>query len=116
MREKLWQRAVASESKNHSRGTQNVARYKSECGDAGSGEKNRAAEVAEKCRRRFGEWGIRMLRDIGAERPLRDKLDHEVDASGDDECEISRPRNRARRILHFAARNQRHLDSDKGEN
>jgi len=57
-----------------------------------------------------------MIRKIAAKRSLRDELDHEVDDSGDDKSEISRPRNRARRILHFAARNQRHLDSDEGEN
>ena len=57
-----------------------------------------------------------MIREIGAERTLRYELDQDVDDRGDEERQIRRTRNGARRILHFAARNQCHLDSDESEN
>ena len=57
-----------------------------------------------------------MVREIGAERTLRYELDQNVNDRGDDERQIRRARDGAGRILHFAARNQRHLDSDEGEN
>ena len=116
MREKLRQRAVAAEGKDHSRRTQDVARHKSKCGDARSSQKNHAAEVAKECRRRFSERRVRMVREIGTERSLRYELDHQVDDRRNHQREISRPGNGARRILYFAARNQRHLDSHESEN
>src|ERR1700730_14047171 len=116
VREKLRQRAVAPESKDHTRRTQNVARHKSKRGDTGSGQKNRTTQIAEKFRCRFGEWRVRMIREIGAESTLRYQLDKEVNDRRDDERQIRGPWNGARGILHFAAWNQCHLDSDEGEN
>ena len=57
-----------------------------------------------------------MVRKIGAERPLPYDLDQDVNDCRNNEREISGSRNCARRILYFAARNQRHLDSDERKN
>ena len=53
MRKKLRQRAVAAEREDHSRRTQDVAGNESKCRDAGSGQKNHPAQIAEKFRCRF---------------------------------------------------------------
>ena len=115
VREKGRQCAVASECENHSRRAENIAGDESERGDGRAGPQNRAANVAKKFRRRFRERRVGMIRKIGAKRSLSYKLDHDVNNCSEDECEIRGTRNGARRIFHFAARNQCHFDSDKGE-
>ena len=89
VREKLRQRAIPAEGKNHARRTQDVARHKSERGNGRSGQKNGATQVAEKPRRRFGEWCVRVICQIGTERPLRNELDQKVDDRRNDKREIA---------------------------
>ena len=115
VREKRWQCPVASEGKDHSRGTQNVAGDKSEGGDGRAREQNRASNIAEKFRGCFGERRVLVIREIGAKRSLRHELDRDVNNGGDNEREVSGTRHRARRIFYFTARNQCHFDSDERE-
>ena len=115
VREPCRQRAVAAEGEDHAWRTEDVARDKTECGDGRAREQNGAADIAEKFRGGFGERRVFVIGKIGTERSLRHELDHNVNDRGDDEREISRARNRARGIFHFATRNQRDFDSDEGE-
>ena len=115
VREPRWQRAVAAEGEDHARRTEDVAGDEAERGDGRACEQNGAADVAEKFRGGFGERRVFVIGKIGTERSLRHELDQNVDDGGDDEREISRARNGARGIFHFAARNQRDFDSDEGE-
>src|ERR1700742_3554259 len=105
VREKLGQRAIATESKNHTRRTQNVARDKSKSRDRSASEKGRAAQIPEKLRRRFGKRRVGMVREIGPERTLPYDLDQDVNDRCNDKREVSGARNRACRIFHFATGN-----------
>src|SRR5437016_6541688 len=78
MHEKLRQCPVSTESKNHSRRTQDIASHESKCGDAGSGQNNHAAEVAKECRRRLGEWRLWVICEIGTKRSRRREVEPEV--------------------------------------
>ena len=115
VREKRWQCPVASEGKDHSRGTQNVAGDKSEGGDGRAREQNRASNIAEKFRGCFRERRVFVIRKIGTKCSLRHELDRDVNDRGHDERQVSGTRNSARRIFHFAARDQCDFDSDERE-
>ena len=115
VREPLRQRAVAAEGEDHSRRTEDVARDETEGGDGCAGEQNSAPDVPEKFRGGFGQRRVFVIGKIDTESSLRHELDENVDDGGDDEREIRRARYGARRIFHFAARNQRNFDSHKGE-
>src|SRR5205814_7112961 len=106
VREPFWQRAIAAEGKDHARRAQDVAGDETEGGDGCAREENGAANVTEKFRGSFGQWRVFVIGKIATERSLRDELDENVDDGGDDEREIRRARYGARRIFHFAARNQ----------
>ena len=115
VREPGRQHAVAAEGEDHARRTEDVAGDKSERGDRRAGKQNGAADVAEKFRGCFGKRRVLVVRQIGAERSLRDELDQNVNDRGDDEREIHRARNSSRRIFHFAAGDERDFDSDESE-
>ena len=115
VREPLWQRAVAAKREDHARRTEDVTGDEAERGDRRAREQNDAATVAQKSCGRFGERRVFVVGKIDTERSLRHELDENVNDGGDYEREIRRARNGARWIFHFAARNQRYFDSDKGE-
>ena len=73
--------------------------------------------MAEKFRSGFGKRCVFVGRigKVGTERALRHELDENVNDRGDDEREISRTRDGARRIFHFTARDQCYFDPDEGE-
>ena len=115
VREPFRQRAVAAEGEDHARRTEDVAGNESERGNGRAGEENSAADVAEKFRGGFGERRVFVIGKIDTERSLGHELDENVNDRGDDKREIRRARNSARGVFHFAARDQRHLDSDERE-
>src|SRR5205823_11308172 len=94
VREKFRQRTVPAEGEDHSRRTENIAGDKAEGGDRRAGDQNRATNVTKKFRSRFRERCIRMVREVAAERSLRDNLDQNINDGRDDEREIRGTRNR----------------------
>src|SRR4030095_372046 len=116
VREKLRQRTIAAESKDQTRRTQDVAGHESKRRDRGSSQENRAAQIPKKSRCSFGQWRVRMVCQIGAERALPYDLDQDVNDRRNDKREVRGARNRTRRIFHLTAGNQCDLDSDEGEN
>ena len=104
-----------AEREQHARHGERHPAHVAEHRDRRADEDQRASRTARAPRPPRTASGVAVAGERGAEHPLRDELDRDVQQRDDRHRDEDRARHRARRILHLAARHERALDAEEGE-
>src|SRR5438105_2195921 len=113
MRKPGRQHSVATKSENDSWRAEDVGCDKSEGRNGCAREKKKTSGVAEKFTCCFGQRRDRIIRQLIAERALRDELNRNVKHGRDGKREIDRAWHGAGRVLNFAAGDERDFGSNE---